>query len=235
MKTNTTTLSEFPIPDSLTTEIQIIADIISLPETLIDAERIITAEMFTDANCRDAFDALRAMAKGGMVIDLPSAYGRIDRGLIQKGVIPMMANVGGATSVIQHYAALKDSHIKRMCYMKAIELLTNVTGTTSNSQDLIGWAGNFADSLRKEAEVGGGIQHISAVLNNLGSQIEQKVKDKAEEAARKAIVSPLLETSVSGAKEVAPCSYGFLYIRPPDIWRVQRRESGHLGCKAIRR
>ena len=84
------------MPDSLSTEIQVIADIISLPETLMEAERIMTPEMFTDDKCKDAYNALRTMVKEGMVIDLPSAYGRIDRELMQKGVIPMMTNVGGA-------------------------------------------------------------------------------------------------------------------------------------------
>lgn len=180
MKRNVTSISEYPIPDSMSTEIQIIADIISLPETLIEAERIVTPQMFTDDKCREAYEALRAMVKEGMVIDLPSAFGRIDRDLMQKGVIPMMANVGGAMTVRQHYAALRDFDIKRKCYYKAVELLMNATSPTTSSQELIGWAGGFADNLRREAELGGDIQHISATLNDLGAQMEEKIKDKAE-------------------------------------------------------
>ena len=74
-----TTISEYPLPDSLSTEMQVIADIISLPETLMEAERIITPSMFSDDRCRDAFNALRAMSHEGMIIDLPSAYDRIGR------------------------------------------------------------------------------------------------------------------------------------------------------------
>ena len=101
MKRVETSISEYPMPDSLSTEIQVIADIISLPETLMEAERIMTPEMFTDDKCRDAYNALReTMVKEGMVIDLPSAYGRIDRELMQKGVIPMMTNVGSSGDCI---------------------------------------------------------------------------------------------------------------------------------------
>ena len=175
-----TSISEYPIPDSLSTEIQVISDIIYYPETLIEAERIISPEMFTDEKCKEAYEGLRAMSKEGMVIDLPSAYGKVDRSLMQNGVIPMMLNVGSPVSVIQHYATLRDFDIKRKCYYKAIELLTSATGTKTTSQDLLGWANSFADGLRKSADSGKLTQHISAVLNDLGTQIEEKQKDKAE-------------------------------------------------------
>lgn len=180
MKRVETSISEYPMPDSLSTEIQVIADIISLPETLMEAERIMTPEMFTDDKCKDAYNALRTMVKEGMVIDLPSAYGRIDRELMQKGVIPMMTNVGSSVTASQHFASLRDFDIKRKCYYKAVELLMNASGTNSTAQDLIGWASIFADNLRKNAEPSGGIQHISSVLNDLGTQVEEKMKEKAE-------------------------------------------------------
>ena len=177
---NNVTISEYPLPDSLSTEIQIIADIISLPETIIDAERTITIDMFTDDACRDAFIALQKMSKDGMVIDLPSAYGKVDRNLMQKGIIPMMQNVGGAITALQHYCTLKDFHIKRKCYFKAMELLTGAVDSRVSAQDLIGQAGQFADNLRKEIDADKGTQHISAVLNDLGEQVEEIMKHKAE-------------------------------------------------------
>lgn len=176
----TTTLSEYPLPDSLSTEIQIVADIISLPETLIDAERIITPEMFSDDNCRNAFNALKAMAKEGMVIDLPSVRSRIDTNLLLKGVIPVLGHCGGAVTATQHFNALKDIDIKRKCYFKALELLIGSVDSNVTAQDLIGRVGTMADKLRKEIDTEKGTQHISAVLNDLGHQIEEVMKNKAE-------------------------------------------------------
>lgn len=176
----TTTISEYPLPDSLSTEIQIIADLISFPETLIEAERIITLDMFSDEKCRDAFVALRGMAKEGMIIDLPSAFGKIDRDLMQKGVIPMMQNTGGAMSAIQHYVTLKGFFIKRKCYFKAIELLSGSVSNNISAEDLIGQANDFAETLRKEIDTEKGTQHISAVLNELSEQVEETMKNRAE-------------------------------------------------------
>ena len=180
MKNYTNSINEYQLPSSLSTEIQILADIISLPETLTEAERLITPEMFSDDKCRDAYNILREMPKKGMIIDLPSVYGKIDKSIIQNGVLQMMKNVGGGSSAIQHYSMLKDFYIKRKCYFKAVELLMNSTSTKTSANDLIGSISRMADNLRKEVDVDKSTQHISDVLNDLGAQIEETMKNKAE-------------------------------------------------------
>jgi replicative DNA helicase len=180
MKNNITSISEYKLPDSLSTELQILADIITLPETLKEAERVITPDMFSDDRCRDAYNALRDMAKQGMIIDLPTCYGRIDRDIMQKGVLQMMGNVGGGSTALQHYSMLKDFHIKRKCYFKAVELLMKSADTKTSANDLIGSVSQMADNLRKEVDAEKGTQHISEVLNDLGAQIEETMKNRAE-------------------------------------------------------
>ena len=172
------TISDFPLPDSLSTEIQVLSDIISLPDTLMDAERILSAEVFTDDRCRDGFIALKEMAKDGMVIDLPSAYGKIDRDLMQKGVIPKMQLSGGAVTAIQHYTTLRDIYIKRKCYFQAMDLFMASCNTKMSSQDLISKVSGMADDLRKEVDTDKGMQHISTVLHELGDTLEELQKDR---------------------------------------------------------
>lgn len=179
-KNNTTTISDYPLPYSMSTELQIIADIISLPETLIDAERMISPEMFADDQSREAYEVLLKMNKDGMVIDLPSAYGRIDKDFIRNGILPSMSNVGGTQSAIQHFAMLKDLHIKRKCYFKALELLIGATDTKTSANDLIGKVDTMAQRLRREVDIDKSTQHISEVINDLGCQIEEAKKMKAE-------------------------------------------------------
>lgn len=180
MKQQITSISEFPLPDSQSTQIQVIADIVLQPQSIVDAERILTPEMFTDDKCREAYKTLQQMAKEGMVIDLPSAFARIDRSLMQNGVIPSMQHVGGAMTVIQHYAALKDFDIKRRCYIKAMELMMGASDSKMPAQDLIGQASSFAENLRKEIDAEKGTQHISEVLNDLGTQVEETMRNRAE-------------------------------------------------------
>lgn len=179
-KQQTTTIDNFPLPDSMSTEIQVIADLISVPESMMEASRILTPDMFNDDRCRDAFLALKRMTDERMVIDLPSVWGRIDADLMQKGVMPMMMNTGGAVTVLQHYASLKDFYIKRRCYFKAMELLMSSTDTSVSSADLIMKTGQFAESLREEMDTEKDTQHISEVLNELGAEVEERQRLKAE-------------------------------------------------------
>ena len=179
-KQQTMTMDNFPLPDSLSTEIQVIADLVSVPESIMDASRILTPEMFDDERCRNAFMALKKMSDDRMVIDLPSVWGKIDSDLMQKGVMPMMVNVGGAVTVMQHYSSLKDFYIKRRCYFKAIELLMSSTDTLVSSADLIMKTGQFAESLREEMDTEKDTQHISEVLNELGAEVEERQRLKAE-------------------------------------------------------
>ena len=174
------TISEFPVPDSMSLEMQVIADVISLPETLLEAERTISADMFADEKCRSAWETLRQMSKEGMVIDLPSAYTRIDRELMQKGIVPTLANTGSAVTALQHYTALKEVHIKRKCYFAAMQLLIGSTAAGASVRDLIGQVSSIADGMRKEADAEKSTQHISVVLNELGDKIEETIRNKAE-------------------------------------------------------
>lgn len=179
-KQQTVTMDNFPLPDSLSTEIQVIADLVSVPESIAEASRILTPDMFDDERCRNAFLALKKMSEDRMVIDLPSVWGKIDSDLMQKGVMPMMVNVGGAVTVMQHYSSLKDFYIKRRCYFKAIELLMSSTDTLVSSADLIMKTGQFAESLREEMDTEKDTQHISEVLNELGAEVEERQRLKAE-------------------------------------------------------
>ena len=83
MKTKRITLDEFPPPDTLPSQLQVIADIISLPEILPEAEKILTDEVFQEDKCWRAWDELKQMAKEGMTIDFASAYHRIGQDLMK--------------------------------------------------------------------------------------------------------------------------------------------------------
>lgn len=175
-----TTISEYALPDSLSTELQIIADIISLPETAVEAQSVLTGEMFTDERCRNSYLALMKMSREGQIIDLPSAFGRLDRDLMQKGILPMMSNCGGMQTSLQHFSVLRDMHVKRNCYFKAIELLSASSDSRTTASDLVGQVGSMAESLRKEIGVDKGMQHISEAINDLGAQIEETKRNRAE-------------------------------------------------------
>lgn len=164
----------------MSTELQVLADMVSLPETMMDATRMLTAEMFSDDQCREAYVAIAKMYKDGQTVDLPSIWGKVDINLVTKGIVPMMSNVGSSVTALQHYASLKDFYIKRQCYYKAVEWLMDASKTSVSAQELIGKVGSFADRIVKESGEDKEMQHISNVLNQLGDQIEERVKLKEQ-------------------------------------------------------
>lgn len=175
---NNIAIQEFPFPDTLPAERQVLADIISTPDALMEAEKIISPEMFSDDKCRKAYEALRKMAKEGQIIDLPSAYGRIDRELMQKGILPLLSQSGGIYTTVQHLSALKELDLKRKCYFRAVQVFTLASDVNSSAQALIDEVGSMADSLRKEIDADKGTQHISEVLQEVGEQIETLQRDR---------------------------------------------------------
>ena len=173
-------LSEYTCPNSMSTELQVLADMVSLPETMMDVTRMLTADMFNEDRCRDAFIAITKMHKEGQTIDLPSIWGKVDGDIVTKGIIPMMSNVGSSVSALQHYASLKEFYIKRQCYHKAVEWLIDSSRTNVSALELIGKVSSFADKISKEACGEKNMQHISEVLQELGDQLEERETLKAQ-------------------------------------------------------
>lgn len=173
-----TTLKDYPIPQSDSLEIQVIADLIALPETISSAEQLLTEEMFNMQETTNAWRTIKGMVKDGKAIDLPSMYGKIDRSLME-GVLRMLHHTGGMTTTLQHYASLKELYVKRKCYFSALDFLRKSCDNNVGAHELIGEAGHFAGHLRKEIDSEKGTQHISAVLNDLGEKIEELQRNRA--------------------------------------------------------
>ena len=177
-----TSIQEYPIPQSDGLEIQIIADIIAQPDIFAEAERTISHDMFDNNLCRSAWMTLKKMMREGLKIDLPSAYSRLDKSLMQ-GVIKMMGNASGATTALQHFGELKDMHIKRKCYFAAMDFLSWSSSPNVRADEIISEADNLARNLRKEIDAEKGTQHISTVLNDLADNISQIKVDNASGTA----------------------------------------------------
>lgn len=179
MKKKEITLNEFPPPDSLPSELQVIADIISLPEILPEAERILTDDMFSEDKTWRAWDELKQMAKEGLTIDFATVYHRVGQDLM-KSITPLMHNTGGMMTAIQHCCTLKDVHIKHKAYIEALTLVMLSSDGSLSSQDIIDKVGSFVDTMRKEIDADKGMQHIADAFNDLGEKIEENIRQRKE-------------------------------------------------------
>ena len=179
MKKKEITLNEFPPPDSLPSELQVIADIISLPEILPEAERILSDDMFSNDKTWRAWDELKQMSKEGLAIDFATVYHRIGQDLM-KSIAPLMHNTGGMMTAIQHCCTLKDVHIKHKAYIEALTLVMLSSDGSLSSQDIIDKVGSFAENIRREIDADRGMQHIADAFNDLGEKIEENIRQRKE-------------------------------------------------------
>lgn len=177
----TTTINDYPITQTVGMEAQVLADIISQPNTIMEAQRVLREEMFSEPRCRDAWNKLVTMAKEGKTIDLASVFVRIDKTLAHEAILPKLSNVGTEPSIFQHFAILKDGYIKRKGEMGIIGIMAqSQADPTMSGSDYARKITELQESLRKESEVGKDAQHISETINDLGEKIEKTIKERQE-------------------------------------------------------
>ena len=82
------------MPTSTEMELQVIADLITAPEEMQDARGIIKPEMFSDEQCRHAWNTLCDMEERHQTIDLTTIYEREDKGFLTNRILPKLSTSG---------------------------------------------------------------------------------------------------------------------------------------------
>jgi replicative DNA helicase len=174
-KRNNTPLSiaEFPVPDTSQIEKRVLADIITSPEIITDARSVLTPEMFSDADCRNAYTTLLGMADKREDIDLVTASNRLGMDFVQGKLMDYICEAGGVIAPIEHLRVLREKYIRRKVYFSTIELLQAANSPEMTSEDLTAKAQAYMENLRESAGPRKGMQTLGEALNNLGEQIQE--------------------------------------------------------------
>lgn len=173
-KRNKTQLSiaEFPVPDTSQDEKRVLADIITTPEVISDARGVLTPEMFSNDECREAYETLLAMADKREDIDLVTASNRIGQEFVINNVIPLTAEAGGVMAPMAHMAVLREKYIRRKVYFSTIELLKEANIPGKSAEDLVALGQAYMEKIRDSAGPRKGMQPLADALNNLADQIQ---------------------------------------------------------------
>lgn len=187
-------IAEFPVPDTTQDEKRVIADIITSPEIITDARGILTPEMFSDTDCREAYLTLLGMADKREAIDLVTASNRIGQDFIVKHIIPYTAGAGGVMAPLEHMAVLREKHIRRKVYFSTIELLQEANDPAKTSEELVALGQAYMDKIKDCAGPRKGMQTLADALNNLGEQIQEaQVAQTKGRAVRTTTGFPMLD------------------------------------------
>ena len=166
-------IAEFPVPNTSQDERRVIADIIYSPEIITDARRILSREMFTDTDCRNAYVSLLDMADRREDIDLVTASNRIGQDFVVKMIVPMAAEAGGVIAPRAHLSVLREKYIRRKIYFATIDLLQGAISPDKNTEDLVALGQSYMEIIKDSVGPSTGMQTLTEAFNKLGEQIQE--------------------------------------------------------------
>lgn len=166
-------IAEFPVPETSQIEKRVLADIITSPEIITDARSILAPEMFSDADCRNAYTTLLGMADKREDIDLVTASNRLGMNFVQGKLMDFICDAGGVVAPLEHLAVLREKYLRRKVYFSTIELLQAANSPEMTAEDLTAKAQTYMENLRESAGPRKGMQTLGEALNNLGEQIQE--------------------------------------------------------------
>lgn len=172
-------LSDFPFPSSTAMERQVIADLISNPEEMQEARRIIKADTFADEQCRHAWTTLCEMQDKGEEIDLVSAFNRLDKGFMGNVIVPLTAQ-SGFLATHTHCNILASMAVKQKTYQFGLRMLQAATDNSISLDDLISLPEDFASAVRADLCADADSVPITDAINALADTIQQEQEERAK-------------------------------------------------------
>lgn len=179
MKQIVTTISDYPLPDSVDIERLVIAELVSYPSEITSAEKIINVEMFSNEGCRKSWETLRRMLDNGISIDLITFKSNIDNSIFQE-VIPYIAKTGTMLSVHSHCNALRDAAMKRKAYFCGVEMIRSSVSAISDIGEIMNIPSKFVEDVNSDYKTEESTKRISEVINELGGEIERIQNDQLQ-------------------------------------------------------
>lgn len=180
MKQTTNTLMDFPMPENPNLERIVIAELITFPNGIIEAERILDTEMFTSDNRKGAWQTLLQLHSNGMLIDLPTFFLKSDKDFVLKEIMPAINAVGSGAAFLQHCTELREVSAKRKAYLSAIELLHQSSCATSTLNDILDTPSKLIESINSDFKEDKHTEKICDTINALAEEIQQNQCDRQQ-------------------------------------------------------
>lgn len=168
---------DIPFPKTEDIERTVLADAVSFPEEFGDIFPIINQDFFTAPSRRGIWETLVEQYNKGKPIDIASVGAICGKPFIDE-VVPYLGQTGGAYSVLQHAALLRDGAAKRRAYYAAITFIQEAVKPGSTEKDIISSVEQFSRSVEGPAPLQCDAG-LAAVLNNVGDELQKAATAKA--------------------------------------------------------
>ena len=146
-------LTDFPVPETLAAERQVLADVVTNPGSLTDVMEVVTADLFFNEATRKIWEAMVAMHTAGEQIDAFSLRHKCGPDFT-KEVMASVSDFGTEITAIQHAKVLRDEAARRRAYNASVWLLEKSTKPGGSEDEMVEAASAIADRFQKRSARG---------------------------------------------------------------------------------
>lgn len=167
------TLADFPFPESLTAERQVLADVASNPDTLPDVMEIVTPDLFSTDETRKIWETMVSMFNAGEKIDVFSLRTKCGREF-STNTMAGVSEIGTPFTTIQHAKMLRDEAARCRAYNAACWLLEKCTKPGATEDDMVEAASKIADRFQQRSSKGE--TSMADVVSMIADDVENRIE-----------------------------------------------------------
>ena len=176
MKKNEYYSSQVPdglnIPDTKSDELKLIGELVSNPEYIPTARRIISEKVFSDSSLKDVWRIINEMWDGHEAIDLLTVKAKVNDDTSVR--LALNSDYTTELTVIGQSRALNQMATRRQLALEAVKLYNKAINPGGDYDELLTLPDNIASEVRDGAFGEPSTVPISDSLNSLASEIEQR-------------------------------------------------------------
>ena len=173
------TLADFPIPESVAIERQVLRDAIGCPETIGELMAMLSTEMFTSDERRHIWEMIVWMHRSHLKIDLLSVQSRVGKHFIPE-VLSSGADLGStATATFEHAKLLRDAYSRRKAYFAGISLLEASARSENTEIDIFSETDKAAKGVQ-EGTIPNEGSRLCDVVNRVADEIQDRENKESE-------------------------------------------------------
>lgn len=166
-------LIDFPAPETLSAERQVLADVAMNPGSLPDVMEVVTPDLFATDSTRRIWETMVAMYNAGEQIDMFTLRMKIGPDFT-KDVIASVGEPGTELTALQHAKVLRDEAARRMAYNASVWLLGKSTTPGGTEDEMVEAASTIADRFQKRSARGD--MGMAEVMGLVGEDVQKRIE-----------------------------------------------------------
>ena len=179
MNKNEKTLADYPIPDSVAIERQVLRDAVGCPETVGELMAILTTDMFTSDERKHIWQMIVWMHRTHLKIDLLSVQARVGKHFVTEVIASGVDFGSTATSTFEHARLLRDAYSRRKAYFAGISLLEASAKAENTEVDIYSESDKAVKSVQ-EGTIPNEGSRLCDVVNKVADEIQDREKKESD-------------------------------------------------------